>query len=174
MADLMTQALAEAYASAPADEIIFHTIEMRHPSFDVPIRVVRDHAVLTATLESNAPANPGELVEFQAFAFDIQMPSINEQGAPQLTLTIDNVSREITAALEQAVVTPYLIEVTYRAFLASDTSQPQTLPVTLMIRSVSADMFKVTAQCGLRDLTKSAMPRRTYTLEDFPALASAS
>jgi len=47
----LSQALKEAYASAPSDLVIYHTLELRHPSFTSPIRVVRDYADLVATLE---------------------------------------------------------------------------------------------------------------------------
>ena len=44
----LSAALAEAYASAPADVIVLHTLEIRHPSFvengaAKPIRVVRNY-----------------------------------------------------------------------------------------------------------------------------------
>ena len=54
----LSQALKEAYASAPANVVIYHTMELRHPAFTAPIRVVRDYAPLTATLEATAPADP--------------------------------------------------------------------------------------------------------------------
>ena len=51
----LEDALKEAYASAPASEVILHTLELRHPSFTQPIRVVRDHAEFTCFLEADAP-----------------------------------------------------------------------------------------------------------------------
>lgn len=59
----LSQALMEAYASCPSDDVTLHTIELRHPAFDdgagnnVAIRVVRDHVDLTATLEVDAPGS---------------------------------------------------------------------------------------------------------------------
>ena len=46
---LLSQALREAYASAPSDVVILHTLELRHPAFvdddgqSIAIRVVRDN-----------------------------------------------------------------------------------------------------------------------------------
>lgn len=55
----LSQAIKEAYASAPVSTIIYNTIELRHPAFSTPVRLVRDYANLTATLEATAPA-PGD------------------------------------------------------------------------------------------------------------------
>ncbi len=54
----LSEAIKEAYASAPSEQIILHTLELRHPAFVgetgqlVAIRVVRDTGDLWARLES--------------------------------------------------------------------------------------------------------------------------
>ena len=61
----LSEALREAYASAPSDVVILHTLELRHPSFidddgdSIAIRVVRDNQDLKARLESSAPLDGG-------------------------------------------------------------------------------------------------------------------
>ena len=62
MTDLTT-ALKEAYASAPTNVIIYHTLELYHPSFTQAIRVVRDFDPLQATLESTAPRDASHSVQ---------------------------------------------------------------------------------------------------------------
>ena len=47
----LSDALEEAYASAPSSEAVLHTLEIRHPDFTQPIRVVRDHQDFEAYLE---------------------------------------------------------------------------------------------------------------------------
>ncbi|WP_156520842.1 DUF1833 family protein, partial [Magnetospirillum moscoviense] len=65
---LLSQAIQEAYAACPADVVILHTLEIWHPTFldgegnPAPIRVVRDHADLTARLEAAAPRHGGQRV----------------------------------------------------------------------------------------------------------------
>ncbi len=50
----LSEAIKEAYASAPSEQIILHTLELRHPAFvdeagqPVAIRVVRDTSDLWA------------------------------------------------------------------------------------------------------------------------------
>src|SRR5574344_1669773 len=79
----LSEALKEAYASAPSDVILLHTLELRHPAFvdgdgnPTAIRVVRDHKNLICTLEDTAPLQGGQEVEFQAMAFDLELPPVN-------------------------------------------------------------------------------------------------
>ena len=115
----LSQAIKEAYASAPTSSIIYHTLEIYHPSFTVPIRVVRDTVNLTATLESTAPRDASTAVLFVGYQFDITPPEISTSGVPQCTIEIDNVSREILAQIENAVNSgsQELITMCYRAFL---------------------------------------------------------
>ena len=42
----LSTAIKEAYASAPVSDVIYHTLEIWHTLFSVPIRVVRDFAPL--------------------------------------------------------------------------------------------------------------------------------
>ena len=169
----LSEAMKEAYASAPDDEVILLTIEMRHPSFTEPLRVVRNHVALTGTLETTAPANPGEAVEFLPYAFDLNLPEVTETGRPEIRIAIENISREIVAALEAAVQTVHRIEVTYRAWLLSDTTCPQNdPPMTMVVTNVTATAKTVEMTAGFTDLTKLAYPKKKYTLEQFPSLAS--
>ena len=66
----LSQALKEAYAAAPTSQIVYHTLEIYHPAFTQPIRVVRDFVDLAATLEATAPRNASQTVTGNA-AFDV-------------------------------------------------------------------------------------------------------
>ena len=57
----MSAALAEAYASAPVDQVIHHTLELWHPAFSAPIRVVRDFSAIDARIEAGAARNWADL-----------------------------------------------------------------------------------------------------------------
>ena len=46
----LSAALKEAYAIAPTDEVIYHTLELWHPAFSAPIRVVRDYTNIDAMI----------------------------------------------------------------------------------------------------------------------------
>ena len=168
----LSAAIKEAYASAPTDAVILHTLEFRHPDFTAPIRVVNDHANLTATLEATAPANPGAAVEFIRFAFRFTLPELMTTGTPEIESEIDNVDASIVAYMDAAAQSDQLIEVTYRPYLSTDLSAPQMdPPLTLVIRQVTADIFRVRARAGYADLANRKFPSEVYDAERFVGLA---
>lgn len=167
----LTQALAEAYASAPTAEVILHTLEFRHPSFTAPLRVVNDHQDLSATLEADAPEDASTEVTFVAFSFRFRLPDVQKTGMPEIEIEIDNVSREVLAYIDQAANSDDLIEVTYRPYLASDTSAPQMdPPVTLVLHDVDADVFAIRARASFGDYGNRRFPGEWYDAQRFPGL----
>lgn len=167
----LSQAIKEAYASAPSNSVIHHTLEIWHPNFTVPIRVVRDTVTLEATLEAGAPRNAGELVSFVGYAFDIVPPEVEHSAIPQCVIEIDNVSRDILAQIDLALGNVDPITVIYRAFLSTDLSGPENdPPLTLTILSITANVFRIRAMAGFGDLTNKRFPGLDYTAEVFPGL----
>lgn len=174
----LSEAIAEAYASAPSHVVLLHTLEIRHPAFideqgnAAPIRVVRDHADLFATLEATAPANAGQQVRFVSFAFDITLPPVNDKSIPEVAITIDNVSLDIVKNIERAVESQQVIMVTYRPFLSTDLSGPQfDPPMHLVLSDIVVDVFKVKARASLPNLSNKSFPSALYTATKFPGLA---
>jgi hypothetical protein len=172
----LSQALAEAYASA-TPTIIFETIELRHPAFldeldnPIAIRLVKDNVDLVASVEADAPMNPGETVTFQAVMFNLVPPDQIEQNAdPELQLSIDNASAELMPYLDAAIEFGEPIEVTYRVYLESDLSQPQTLPLTLILRNIQATPETVTAVAAFIDVTNKSFPVGEYDDQNWPSL----
>lgn len=198
----LSEALKEAYAVAPSDVILLHTLEIRHPSFTQPIRVVRNYADtktwlaldntnvqavldtltveeqkqvgLVARLEDSAPINGGEMVAFIALAFDLDLPPVENIPVPEITVTLDNVGREISDALDEAAISQDVIEVTYRPYLSTDIEGPQMdPPMTLFLADASATPMQVTGRARLLNIGNKAFPSKTYNLKDFPGLAFA-
>jgi Domain of unknown function (DUF1833) len=167
----LTQALKEAYASAPAGVVVYHTLELRHPAFSAPIRVVRDYQNLTATLEASAPADPLTSVTFVAFSFDFTLPEVSPAGLPQVRIEMDNVDRVIVANIEAALATTSLVQCTYREFISTDLGAPQNNPALHMtIMSINADIFRVRAVAGFPNLMNVRFPRIEYDAQTFPGL----
>lgn len=161
----LSQAIKEAYAAAPSDVIIYHTLEVNHPAFTQPIYVVRDNQDLTAHLET------GEEVTFIRFAFDLVKPEVSATGVPQCTIELDNVSREILANVQLAMGSTDKITVTYREYISADLSGPQNdPPMVLTVLSIKADVFRVTITAGFSDLNNKRFPAVEYTAERFPGL----
>jgi hypothetical protein len=176
-----SEAIAEAYASAPEDSIILHTLEFRHPLFidpvtldEIGIRVVNDHEFLLATLEDGAILNPEEEVRFEPVKFEFTRPSESDSSAsPEIEISVSNVSRILIPYLDLAKESRIPIEVTYRPYMASDLSAPHMKPVlNLTLRNVNCSMSDVTATAGFGDLTNRKFPNKDYTSLKFPGLTA--
>lgn len=173
----LSEALKEAYASAPSDVTILHTLELRHPTFfdddgnRTAIRVVRDNISHFCTLEDTAPLDAGKTVEFIAMAFDLQLPPVETVPVPEITLTLDNVSTEIIQYLDNAIETQDMIEMTYRPYLSDDKSCPQmNPPITLVITDIQVDVLKITATARMMDIGNKSFPAENYTVSKYPGL----
>lgn len=168
----LSEALAEAYASASPEVVVLHTLELWHPSWDAAVRLVQDFANLAATLEGDAPVDAGEEVVFTACPFSFTLPQVGE-GRQELSIQIDNVSRELMPLIEAADLTSSTpIRATYRPYLSTDTSAPHMSPVlTLDVVRISANAMQVTCSCAHADYLNRRFPRRIYTVEEFPGIA---
>lgn len=170
-------AIAEAYASAPLDDLIIDTIELYHPSFrddngnPTAIRVCRTFEDWELKLEAEAILNGGQYVKFLACEFDFAQPEFAEDSVPQIPVTIGNVSREITRYLEQAQYSTSPIILTWRPYLASDRSMPQIdPPIVMELTDVDVDVFSATGTATLEDVHNSQFPSEVYTYNRFPGL----
>lgn len=180
MSDPWSEAIAEAYASAPADETILDTLELRHAALvdeednPAPIRVVRDTRDWTLKLEEGAPLNAGAEVAFARVMFDVDLPDSSD-GVPVARLSIATVNRQVIAAMELIVTVRAPIEVTYRAYLAPAAGDPAPEPSWviggLQLRGARVDEQRMTGDLTFDVLGNRAFPRWIYTRREFPGLA---
>lgn len=172
-----SQAAFEAYASAPADIVSIETLEIRHPSFvddngnPAAARFVRAHKELNAYLEADAPLNGGEEVLFSPTAFNLELPGVDGKPADEITVTIDNVNRELMEVLEAAATSQDKAEITYRSYLSDDLLGPEQVPPpTYTLSSANATLLMLTGTARISDLGRRPFPNGTYNPEDFPML----
>lgn len=120
--ELLQQALAEAYASAPQDKIPLDTIEIDHATFTQPLRVVRwpllgpEPKIFKLLLEDDAPKNPGEIVEFMGFPFELGIPDSSTESEGLFELRV-SVHQEIDQALMNAAMNRGIIVMHYRQYI---------------------------------------------------------
>lgn len=173
--DIWDLALQEAYASAPVDETILHTLEFSHPAFADGVRIVMDTGDL---IEKGDPdiyghqlnIESGELVTFVACNFNFTIPDQNEGSLPSIKITVDNVTKQISQYLEEAVNLKSPLSLTYREYLASDPTQPQYIISGLSVKEVSSSSTKVTCTAQFSDLLNKSFPKKVYRPEDFRGL----
>ena len=170
----LSEAIREAYASAPG-RVIYHTLELRHATLAVPIRLVLGNDNIEARLEASAPADAGELVTFIRYFFRFTKPDVSPDGVPTLQVEIENIDRMITAALIEVSKSQAPLKATYREFLNSGlTIGPENDPPTHMdIFDASAGLLSVTATAGFPNLMNRKFPTQDYTAEIWPGLVVA-
>jgi len=177
MIDIYEQAIREAYASCPTDVVIFDTIEIIHPNFqdlngnETSVRLVHNTENIIAGIETTATIMPGEMVEFIACPFSLILPENKENVFPELKISIDNVSREITYHLESAVQSTDMVKLIYRPYLSTDLTKPQLKrPVEFCLRDISVSIDSVTATAYIKDFLNLPFLKEVYTVERFPGL----
>jgi hypothetical protein len=138
------------------------------------VRVVRDHVPLSATLEDDAPVNAGETVDFMASAVKVSRPEESDgAGAAEVTLTIDNISGEISNALRAARGSLDTWEVTERIYASDDTTGPASLPVlTLTLTGVRTTPESAVFKASFGDPVNVSVPRLTFKRNEYPGLSA--
>lgn len=165
MSNALTDAIKEAYASAPSNDAVFETIQLSHPSIAEDIFLVRNRTDLELTLETS------ETVTFKACGFGMSLPKKGDSGLQELNLSIDNVDRRISDFLNTAKNFTTKVSVTYRPYLQSDPSQPQMdPPLVLCLSDVKVDLFQCTGKASFADLLNKKYPSQNYTRKKFPSL----
>ncbi len=175
----MTDAFAEAAALAPADEIIRHTLEVRHPAFidsvgdPDSIWLIADNEDFSGPIEASAPVKAGEWVLFKALAFTFSLMAIEPGTTPEIEIKIDGVSRELIQYLDLAMESRDVLVLAYRPYLDTAIEDgPQMDPVpTFEVSDISVGVTSITMKARTGVDLRGGFPVRQYTLRDFPGLA---
>jgi hypothetical protein len=185
MADLWSDAIEEARASAPADTIELETIEILHAGIvdaeDNPdsIRGVLDDREWLLQLEDDAPLRGGETVLFSPLALRVDLPSQEADASTGARLAFDNVPRTFMPVLDEAVKIRATAELIVRTWVAvrdpetgiySVSGPPDEKLAGLTIREIDMSGTTITATARFIDLLNRGFPSRTFSREDFPAL----
>lgn len=161
----MSQVLQTVYASAPVDQVVIHTLELKHAAFNAgAIRLCQGFDDVAATLEDASS------VTFNPSGFGVSLPSRAVKGRQDLQFQLDNVSGEALQQIDAAIEAGGAIQVIYRAYLASDLSAPAQPPVVMTAVSVKATPQSVNVVASFHDLVNKAWPRRFYTPDFAPGL----
>lgn len=180
-----TEALEEAYASAPADEFIVATLELLHPAFvdgddqADSVRVALDERAWDLTYEATAPLFAGETKTFEPLALQVSLPEQAEGTMGILNLALDNVPRTVWPKLQAAALVRASAKVIYREWVAvrdletgeyTPSATPDLIIDQLTMKVVTATQLRLEGQAGFVDMLNKAFPRRLFSREDFPGL----
>lgn len=178
MDPLLEEAIAEAYASAPQDIVLRHTVEISHKTFTQPARLVR-HPLngpkpeeFRMRLEDSAVFNPGQVVTFLGVPFDVKLPEKSTDTPGEFTFHVAGVGDLLDRNLENAALEGGVITAVYREFVAGEELKgPASWWPGISLRSPYID-----AQSGDLYATGSVLDwlnrryGRLYTPDRYPAL----
>lgn len=164
----VTEAILEANASCPPDEKTYETLEIYHPSFDVPVFIVANVADdMTFGLEDD-----GGDTTFVACPLKYGYPEQQEGQPPQCKVSIDNVNRELVPKIRAALGVRAYVKITYREYVDSDLTQPAYGPVEFVMSKVSMSASTLTGTIMVGNYQNKRFPRsdKNYTTNQFPSL----
>lgn len=159
----MSQLLERVYASAPSDEVIIPTLEIRHPAIDT-IRTCAGFENQAVTLEDDSQ------VTFLASGLDVSLPARNASGQQNLTFAIENVTGIAQNAIDEAMQAGGDIRVIYRTYLASDLSAPAEPPLNMSLIGAEFEGSSVQVTASYQDIISQAWPRERYSTDWAPGL----
>jgi hypothetical protein len=170
----LAEALKEAAVTARIDAPVLHTFELYHPlgTPDGAIYAVRNKEDFSATIESTADRNASTEVDFIAVSIDLQRPEESDTAAaPELALTISNVSGLMSDALRlsRGSLDPWII--IERLYATDDTTGPLILPpLQLYVTGASIDAEVVTLRASFGDSANVSVPRLNFRRDEYPGL----
>lgn len=156
------EAWSEANAACPPSVLTYITLEVNHPSFAQPARIVAnvaDDMTLGGQLHVACP-------------FEAAYPEQREGQPPSTKVKIDNVNRELVPKIRAALGTRAYIKVLYREYLSSDLTAPAYGPVEFLLKDVAMVGTSLTGSATVAMLTNKRFPRQdqNYDYLRFPSL----
>ncbi len=181
MSDELSEALAEAYATARTDIVEYYAFELYavrdngEPAFTEPARVVWGWEEISAKHEDTAINNPGEMVLYRPGPIDVKIPETVSDQEPQLEFTIFDIGKDLIMSLEdEQAGDPCSVFICMRVYLSNRLAlgPEKDPPVTFELKSVQVNsaQSKISGRAGFNSFLNRQFPFRSYTLSEFPGL----
>jgi hypothetical protein len=161
---LSNAAKAALYAQS-TDEAFIILITINHSTFTDPVRVASDPLELLPVAGVRGVVSRGQ--EFVFLPFNIELPAQDDSGVAKARLSVDNISREIVAAVRTATSA---LSINIEIVLASD---PDTVEVSIedfRLDRVTYDALTVSGDISVEYFDLEPFPARRFTPSDFPGL----
>lgn len=154
--------LKTVYASAPDDELILITLELRL-SADHVLRVVQG-------FENQMLGVDGVYHEFTAAAISVALPSSNTSGQQSLRFSIGGINNIVQRYVDEALENKTPITLIYREYLESDKSAPARQPYVMVMSGIQLEGDEAQFEASYWDILNYAWPRQRYTEETAPGI----
>jgi hypothetical protein len=171
----LEEAYEEAYASVSHDVILLHALEINHPAFDEPLRVIQwpitgnEPDKFYCLHEKDATYNPGKEVLYVGFPYTMTLPesSPNNEGTLKIEIAIYN---DFDRYLYEAALNPGIIKAIYRTYIKGREKEgPVYTWKDLTISNPSREGGKIKADGTVLGWMKKPFGK-LYQPIDYPAL----
>ena len=127
-----------------------------HANLSTPIRLVNN----TENVVSN-----GET--YIAYPFKVGLPKDKDRTAPSASLTISNVTRELSQLIRQ-ISTPPAIDISI--IRIDDLDAVEVSYPTFYLRNVKYDVLTISGELSVDDMMREPYPQRTFTPSEYPGM----
>jgi len=156
----MSRSVSTSFLSAvnvqETDEVFLILLQIDHSTLGSPIRLVNN----MVDIVSNG-------FSFIGYPFAISLPDDIEDQLPSVNMTIDNVDRQIVAAV-RTISSPATISMSL--ILASDPNTIEVGPIEMTLREVKYNALHVTGTLQPADLLNEMFPVDQFTPGKYPGL----
>lgn len=152
----LSQNTLQALFAPETGEAFLVLLTLDHDDLDVPIRVTSDAVETTSQ---------GRV--FVPYPFELIIPDERENQSPRARLRLDNISREIVAAIRSIATSPAVLMEVVRA---ADPDVIETSFPDFRFINVSYDALTVEGDLSIEDFTAEPYPARVFSPGDFPGL----
>ena len=156
MARSLSPAVVNALMAQETDEGFVMLLTINHADLAQPIRV--------ASTSTNFTSN-GNV--YQAFPFEVNLPPEQEDRPPQVTLTIQNVDRQIVQAVRSISSAP-TVDMSVVMFSAPD--DIEVGPFSFTLNGIGYDRLTVSGQLGYEEILSQPWPEGSMNPTGFPGL----
>ena len=155
----------EASNAQQTNEAFVVLVTINHSTFDAPVRVCSDPHELLPDAGVRGIISRGN--EYIFMPFEVELPQQDDSGVARAKITMDNISREIVAAVRQATSA---LSITLEVVLASS---PDTLEVSVAdfrLERVTYDALTISGEISVEYFDLEPYPSRRFTPADFPGI----
>lgn len=152
---LSAKATAALFAQETA-EVFLVLLTVEHQDLAEPIRVVNNTEDITSR---------GHL--FVGWPFEVTLPDSDPQQVSRATLRIDNVDRQITAAIRGLTSSPTL---TFEVIMASTPDVVEVSFGNMQLESVQYDALEISGELTYENVLIEPYPGDSFTPQNFPGL----
>ncbi|MDH3997702.1 MAG: DUF1833 domain-containing protein [Desulfuromonadales bacterium] len=146
----------EAIYAQQTDQVFLLLLTIDHADLTTPIRVANNNEAIVSRGDN-----------YVAYPFQINLPPDRDEQISQVTLSIDNVDRQIVQAVRSLGSSP---SVSLEVILASDPNYVEAGPFDFSLKSVDYDALTVSGTLGFEDLLNEPFPGDTFSPAEFPGL----